>query len=222
MMTFNVKRLWTTLCLTLAFSLLAASLASAHVTVTPTTSAPKAWTTYTIKIPTEKDLPTVKITLKMPAGMILEQVQPLAGWKTATQKDDNGNKASVTWEAEDEGLLPGQFQQFSFVAQNPSNEGPVAWDAYQYYSDGTVVEWTGEEGGDTPHSITEITAAAQNTDEHAGHGEAANNAAQPEAAADDADSKGSLDAVTLIISLAALVISLLTLWYAMRSSRRKA
>ncbi len=34
----------------------------------------------------------------------------------------------------------------------------------QYYKDGSIVEWTGEEGSDSPHSVTEITTATANVE----------------------------------------------------------
>ena len=43
-----------------------------------------------------------------------------------------------------EGILPGQFQRFTFVAKNPI-KNKIAWDAYQQYKDGEIVEWTGDE-----------------------------------------------------------------------------
>ncbi|BBP87167.1 hypothetical protein BsIDN1_07850 [Bacillus safensis] len=63
-------------------------------------------------------------------------------------------------------MLAGQFQQFVFVAKNPEKAGEAAWDAYQYYKDGTVVEWTGDKDADKPHSITNIVASNTVTDSH--------------------------------------------------------
>ncbi|ODP26486.1 uncharacterized protein PTI45_04326 [Paenibacillus nuruki] len=149
------------------------SIASAHVTVKPAQSMPSAWETYTIKVPSEKDLPTTKVTLKVPENLSFKQYQPVPGWKTTTEKNDADEITSITWEAESGGIEAGQFQQFVFVGENPAKDGELAWDAYQYYSDGSVVEWTGKEGSELPHSITTITEnaatatpAAPTTDGH--------------------------------------------------------
>lgn len=147
--------------------LLFSGLASAHVTVNPSVAQTSAWQTYTIKIPSEKELPTTKITLKIPEGVAFKQYQPLAGWKITTEKNDSNEVTSITWEidGDNQGILAGQFQQFNFVAQNPKAETEVAWDAFQYYSDGSIVEWTGQPGDNNPHSITAISedpAAAGN------------------------------------------------------------
>ncbi|WP_256237491.1 DUF1775 domain-containing protein [Bacillus sp. EB600] len=64
-----------------------------------------------------------------------------------------------------EGILPGQFQQFVFTAKNPDRATKADWDAYQYYKDGSVVEWTGDEGSKSPHSITDIVKGTS-TDYH--------------------------------------------------------
>lgn len=66
----------------------------------------------------------------------------------------------MTWTTEKDGIQAGQYQRFSFVAQNADQNTAAAWDAFQYYSDGSIVEWTGDEGSNSPHSITEITADA--------------------------------------------------------------
>jgi uncharacterized protein YcnI len=139
--------------------------ASAHVTVWPQTSTPGAWEKYTMRVPTERSDPTVKVVLKIPCGVELEQYEPVAGWKFSEQKNSAGDVVTATWTATNGGIQPGQFLEFPFVAKNPSHTGQVAWNAYQYYKDGTIVEWTGKPGSNTPHSITTITnqGAVQST-----------------------------------------------------------
>lgn len=137
-----------------------ASVASAHVTVVPNQSTTGAWETYTVKVPVEKDVPTTKITIKAPAGVEIKSYQPVPGWKYSDEKDAKGLVKSFTFEATGEGILSGQFQQFTFVGKNPDNATKAAWDAFQYYKDGSIVEWTGDEGSQSPHSITDIVAGS--------------------------------------------------------------
>lgn len=145
----------------IAGTLLFAGLASAHVSVKPSASKPSAYETYTIKIPVEKDISTVKVALKIPAGVDFKNYQPVPGWKVETAKDNAGRVTTVTWAADAEGgIEPGQFQQFYFVAKNPNKDTSIAWDAFQYYKDGSIVEWTGD-GGDSPHSVTTISASGE-------------------------------------------------------------
>ncbi|GGO06127.1 hypothetical protein GCM10010969_33210 [Saccharibacillus kuerlensis] len=139
--------------------LMFAAVASAHVTVLPKESATGAWETYTMKVPVEKDVNTNKVVLKMPEGAAIQQYEPIPGWKTTVDK----TAGKVTWEAENEGIAAGEFQRFTFVAKNPEQAGDIAWDAFQYYTDGSIVEWTGDADADTPHSITTIGAQAEGT-----------------------------------------------------------
>lgn len=147
--------------------LLFATVASAHVSVLPKESSTGAWETYTMKVPVEKDVNTNKVVLKMPEGVEFQQYEPIPGWTTTVDE----SAGTVTWEAEGDGIAAGEFQRFTFVAKNPAAEGEVAWDAFQYYTDGSIVEWTGDENADTPHSITTIGAAAGETAANA-HGQA--------------------------------------------------
>ncbi|ATL38370.1 MULTISPECIES: YcnI family protein [Bacillus] len=174
--------------------------ASAHVSVKPAESAAGSWETYTMKVPVEKNDPTTKVVLKMPAGVEFQQYQPIPGWKTSVSKHDD-KAVSVTWEAKDGGIQPGQFQQFTFVAKNPEKSGDAAWDAYQYYKDGSIVEWTGDEKADTPHSITKITKSASVTDAHGAE----------QSNEESKSGVSALDIAAIVLSAAAIILSIAAL-----------
>ncbi|MFE4711895.1 YcnI family protein [Paenibacillus sp. NPDC056722] len=148
------RKLMTLIAPSVALVLLFAAVASAHVTVSPSQSGVGAWETYTLKVPVEKDSPTVQIDLRMPAGVEFKQYEATPGWKVTI----DGNK--VSWIATGDGIQSGQFQRFTFTAKNPDQAGKVVWDAYQHYADGSLVQWSGEEGSESPHSITEISGTA--------------------------------------------------------------
>ncbi|MCK1985365.1 MULTISPECIES: YcnI family copper-binding membrane protein [Peribacillus] len=199
--------------------------AYAHVTVKPSSSAPEAWETYTLKVPVEKETATTKVTLKVPEGVTFESYQPVPGWKVTTESDKDGHVKSVTWAATDEGIAAGQFQQFSFVAQNPKEETKVAWDAFQYYEDGEIVEWSGDEGSDLPHSVTEITVAPKADAEPADHGHKdeadTNDSTATDNSKDSATTEGDGNQ-TLIITLAviSLILSIVALFAALRKTKK--
>ena len=174
--------------------------ASAHVSVKPAESAAGSWETYTMKVPVEKNEPTTKVVLKMPAGVEFQQYQPIPGWKTSVSKHDD-KAVSVIWEAKDGGIQPGQFQQFTFVAKNPEKSGDAAWDAYQYYKDGSIVEWTGDEKADTPHSITKITKSASVTDAHGAE----------QSNEESKSGVSALDIAAIVLSAAAIILSIAAL-----------
>ncbi|EUJ24408.1 hypothetical protein PGRAN_00770 [Listeria grandensis FSL F6-0971] len=155
---------WMTGLLTGAMLVISPVLASAHVTVAPTESTTGAWETYTVKVPVEKDSPTMKLVIKIPTGVAFQSYEPVPGWNVVVNKTDN----TVTWTATAGGIKNGQFQRFSFVAQNPDKAETVDWNAYQYYQDGSIVEWTGNEDADYPHATTTISKAVSDsaTDSH--------------------------------------------------------
>lgn len=135
-----------------------ASIASAHVTVWPRTSTTKAYEKYTVRVPTEKEVPTVKIELKFPAGLTVTNFEPVPGWTYQIEKDASGNTTGVIWSG---GKIPvGAFQEFAFLASNPAEPANLAFKAYQTYADGSVVDWTGPAGSATPASVVQITAAS--------------------------------------------------------------
>lgn len=190
------------------------SMASAHVTVNPKSSTTGAWETYTVKVPVEKEVATTKFTLKMPSGVEFKSYQPVAGWNFSSQKGSDGKVTAVTFETTDQGILPGQFQQFVFVAKNPESAEKAAWDAYQYYKDGSVVEWTGDENAKTPHSITDIVVAAG--DQHQGHDMTQTKETKKVEEVKTTSEKAS--SLPLNLSIVALVLSLLAF---VSSSRKK-
>ncbi|MCL6517676.1 YcnI family protein [Alicyclobacillus sp.] len=188
----------------------------AHVTVSPPSSTVGAWEKYTMRVPTEKDVPTVKVVLKIPAGVTFEQYEPVPGWTVKETKDASGRVTQVTWSAGAGGILPGQFQEFSFIGKNPGQSGDVAWDAYQYYQDGSIVEWTGQPGTDTPHAVTQILASAPAGQGQpaagatSGRADSSNAAAQPSTQTGASAGKASVgwpgvvSGIALVLSLVAL------------------
>jgi uncharacterized protein YcnI len=188
-----------------------ASMASAHVEVTPKSSTVGEEETYTVKIPVEKEVATTKIALKMPSGVEFDSYQPVAGWNFTTQKGSGGKVTSITFEANGQGILPGQFQQFVFAVKNPDNAGKITWDAYQYYKDGSVVEWTGDEGSESPHSITDIVTAT------AGNQQQGQVVTQTNKAEEVKTTSPKNNSLPLILSIAALALAAV----AFASSRKK-
>jgi uncharacterized protein YcnI len=163
-------------------------------------------------VPVEKDVATTKVTIKAPTGVEIKSYQPVPGWKYSDEKDANGIVKSFTFESTGEGILPGQFQQFTFVGKNPGNATKAAWDAFQYYKDGSIVEWTGDEDADSPHSITGIVAGTS-TD---GHDDNAKIEETKTDVSKSTDSDKSDSSLPLIISVVAALLSLVALVLALR------
>jgi uncharacterized protein YcnI len=190
---------------------------SAHVTVNPSQSTTEAWETYQVRIPVEKNVDTTKVTIKIPENVEFKMYAPVDGWKTTTTTDDNGKVATVTWEAESEdtAIKAGQYRDFTFRAQNPKEPGDIAWDAFQYYADGSIVEWTGDSDSELPHSITSIAQSNETVDSHGhSHGtdEATDDTADDHHASDeDTEHAHEGTNVNMILSIIAIVLSVVAI-----------
>jgi uncharacterized protein YcnI len=200
-------------------------IASAHVTVWPQTSTVSAEEMYTMRVPTERNDPTVKIVLQIPANVSFDSYEPVPGWTVTEDKDASGNVTRVTWTATAGGIAPGQFQEFSFIAENPKNPGSIAWNAFQYYKDGTIVAWTGAPGSDTPHSITQILAAAPATGTEQGTAPAGSATGQSAPStpstqpATSAPARSGGTGLVMGLSIVAIVLSAVSLIVSLRRRR---
>lgn len=186
-----------------------AGVASAHVSVLPKQSAVNGFERYTVRVPTEKDLPTTKVRVELPEGSTFSSVLPLTGWTFAAEKDATGKVVALNWSGGE--IKPGEFFEFGISVRNPKTAGVVTWKAYQTYADGSVVEWTGPAGADQPApTVTLVESGGAAT----GHGAAEAPAPAPGTAAPPAASASPtadlstwLGGAALLISLAALVVA---------------
>ena len=63
-------------------------------------------------------------------------------------------------------ILPGQFSDLLSSLKIRIKNKNRLWDAYQQYKDGEIVEWTGDEKAEKPHSLTTIAKGTSLTGEH--------------------------------------------------------
>ncbi len=123
-----------------------ATTASAHVVVKPDSVGVAQRVNFTVSVPTEKEIPTVKVRLLIPEG--LRNVRPLVkpDWdielvkeETEVGSEESGVVTEIIWTG---GSIPLDHKdEFAFSAQAPDTEDQLIWKAYQTYSDGTVVAW---------------------------------------------------------------------------------
>lgn len=135
------------LSITCLLLLLATGLAWAHVTVSPKGVPADSYQVLTVRVPTEKDVPTTQIRVEVPQGFIVTGVRPLSGWHNDFE-EDGGVIRAITWSGGE--IQPQEFQEFAIQAKIPEETGEYSWRAFQTYKDGSVVEWTGppeEQGG---------------------------------------------------------------------------
>ncbi len=193
--------------------LLFAGMACAHVTVYPKETTQGAYEKFTVRVPTEKDVPTVKVEVKIPDDAEISRVEPKPGWKYEFVKDSTGKITSVIWTATDAGLGPTEFGEFNMQGKVGDKASSLAWKAHQTYKDGTVVDWVGSEGSEHPASVTKVKEKAAGDASHSDeHGKAASgNEAAGGAEADNGSSN-----VPLYLSIAALALGLFSLMVSLR------
>ena len=58
-----------------------------HVTVAPRYSTPGQELTYTIRVPAERQSPTIRIEADFPSGVMIIEFEPKEGWTVEPKKD---------------------------------------------------------------------------------------------------------------------------------------
>lgn len=139
--------------------LLAPALVFAHAVVFPKTSTPGAYEKYVLRVPNERDVPTVKVELHFPVGLRVVSFSDVPGWKLQVLTDSAQRIIGAIWT----GVLPRErFVEFPFVAVNPKDSTSLAWPTYQTYEGGERVEWTSADTTSrTPVSATLIADTAE-------------------------------------------------------------
>ena len=131
-----------------------ATLAQAHVVVTPRDSMAGATESYTMRVPTEGTVATTSVELIVPDGVTILSIEGPPGSFDATEAGDR--IVRIMWKTS---IPPGESQGFAFLARNPETGGEIAWKARQHFADGTSVEWFEAAAGRRPASLTKLTAA---------------------------------------------------------------
>ncbi|WP_394555711.1 nuclear export factor GLE1 (plasmid) [Priestia aryabhattai] len=152
-----MKKQVTALLSTLVLSTIAfAGTASAHVVVYPQEATQGSYEKFTVRVPTEKDIPTTKVKIDIPKDVEISRFEPKEGWKYELQKDSSGLITSVTWTANNAGLSPTEFGEFNMQGKVGDNAKKIVWKAYQTYKDGSTVAWEGPADAESPASITTV------------------------------------------------------------------
>src|SRR5919199_5100697 len=137
--------------LTTAAALLFTGAAWAHAEVSPGVVLAKHAQEYGLLVPTEKEnLTTTSIELTVPSGFAIDSFVPAPGWKRIEQTKGSGEEAvvqKVTWSG---GKVPtGEDAAFHFLA-TANDSKTYEFEVRQTYSDGSIVDWSGPEGSETP------------------------------------------------------------------------
>lgn len=150
--------------LALAFLALVPSVASAHASVLPKAVATESYEKFTLRIPNEKNVPTVRVRVELPEGFQISRVKPMPGWAYRTEKAPNGTLRAIEWR--DGTIEAGEFQEFEFQGKTAKDPGKYAFRVLQTYGDGETVQWTGPSGSQTPAAFVEVRPGVGTADEH--------------------------------------------------------
>jgi uncharacterized protein YcnI len=133
--------------------------AFAHAVVYPKTSIPGAYERYVLRVPNERDVPTLKVEIHFPSGLRVVSFEDVPGWQLETLRDTAQEIVGAVWT----GVLPKErFVEFPFVAVNPKDSTSLRWPTYQTYQGGERVEWTSPDtASKTPVSSTLVASIVQ-------------------------------------------------------------
>jgi uncharacterized protein YcnI len=136
-----------------AVALTCASLTLAHIRIAPAESAAGAREKYTMRVPNEKQVATIRVEGEFPAGLNIYDFEFKPGWKIDFKKDDKGKITAATWTGR---IVPYQFVEFGMLGINPKEATTLVWKFVQYYEDGSKEEFTGPVGSRLPSPITTL------------------------------------------------------------------
>lgn len=140
--------------------LLTAGALWAHAVVAPAVSTTRAYETYTLRVPNEKDVATVRVEIDFPPEVFVVSFSEVPGWALDVERDDTGRAVGASWTGE---LAPHRFVELSFVGVNPAEPTTLVWKVDQTYRgpDGEeVVSWAGPADSEFPASRTEVRTPA--------------------------------------------------------------
>lgn len=141
----------------LAVALLAAAPAAAHVDVLPTAAPHGEAREFTIRVPTERDLPTTRVRVEFPPQVTVFSLgPPPPDWSVRGIRAPDGRLRAVVYTGGR--IPPGRYADFS-VLGTPFELGTALWKADQTYADGQVKRWTG------PPATEEATAVETGPEE---------------------------------------------------------
>ena len=135
----------------LALLIGAAAPAAAHVDVLPREVAQGEAVEFTVRVPTERALPTTRVQVQIPPQVtVFSFSEPPAGWSIHTARGADKQFRSVIYSGGASGVE--RYVDFHFLG-TPFASGTAIWKTRQTYADGQVKPWTGPpETNDAPAS----------------------------------------------------------------------
>jgi uncharacterized protein YcnI len=212
----------------LAFTMVTAGVAAAHVTVSPS-SLPKGTSdaVLTFRVPNESstaDVVGLRVQFPLAHPIVLVNPEAGSGWNVSVHSarlpkpitTDDGTFTSTTSEIDwTGGSIPvGQFGAFDVLAQGiPTGTSQLVFKAIQSYSDGTIVSWIDVPNRAVPdpaHPAPTITLTASSM--RAAAVPAPTQASSGATAVVPSSGSNALDVAALVLSGFAAVLAMLAVW----------
>ena len=124
----------------------------AHVTIAPRETGINMEQRYTVRVPTERDTPTVRIEAQFPDELFVVSIDAKDGWRIETSAGADGRITSAVWSGGH--IAPHESDAFTVTGRNPAREATLVWKVVQIHEDGGRAEWIGEQGSRNPAPIT--------------------------------------------------------------------
>jgi uncharacterized protein YcnI len=140
----------------LAAAGLIGSIAAAHIRIFPAESVRGAREKYTMRVPNEKQVPTIRIEGVFPSELKIYDFEFKPGWKVDMQRDAQGRIVGATWSGT---IAPYEFVEFGMLGINPQQGDTLVWRFVQYYADGNKEEFIGPVGSFYPAPTVTLKAA---------------------------------------------------------------
>ncbi|MCB0872127.1 MAG: DUF1775 domain-containing protein [Actinobacteria bacterium] len=124
--------------------------AAAHIDVLPTRVEAEQSTEFTVRVPTERELPTTQVRVDFPKEVtVYAFAPPPQGWTAKQRIAPDGQIVGVVYSG---GRIPvNGYQDFTFLG-TPFETGTTVWKTYQTYADGKTKPWS-----DTPEAADAIS-----------------------------------------------------------------
>jgi uncharacterized protein YcnI len=217
------------------------TVAYAHVTVNPDTTAAESYASLAFRVPTESDTAsTEKVVVDLPTDTPFLSVTPrsLPGWDVEVEVEKLAEPfevegatvdeapARVTWTAQKGNEVPPhEYQEFAVrVGALPAEGTDVVLPAHQTYTDGSVVDWDDLAGDDGKEPEAPAPAFTTTAAEGDGHGAPADAGTDAEAAASDGASAAGdqpvVDPVGRWLGAAGIVVGAVGIGAALVTRRR--
>jgi len=139
--------------LRLTMLLVAGALAFGHIRIYPVESAYGAREKYTMRVPNEKQVNTIRVEGEFPVALQVYDFEFKPGWKIDFKKDDKGKITGATWTGV---IQPYEFVEFGMLGINPKEGDNLIWKFVQYYADGSTEEFTGPVGSRLPSPVVTL------------------------------------------------------------------